>query len=405
MRAGPWLWACLTASLVGCGGNRAASAPLPVATWGQVEPSPRLQAHESAALDAINTRLRQRGFQPAGLEARLARTAAILNTWRTASQQRDACDVGAAMELAALEHAGAYERPPCGRCFWSRRTPPTVPADVWQGMAECLAGPGVPLVGFNTMQADGRLFVAMVGARRRVVLDPLPRVVAPGTTPVLSGMAPVDQQPWRVLAAPADRPALMLPLTLDANGAFKLNLPPPAAGQTLVASVVDVSGQTVTTVTLLAPHAGASTFPRPASGPLEALAELQRLKAGLQAIRTSRGLGLMEEHSVLAEAAQQDASSAQPASTWAALPLAQGTLQAATGAVTAVWADKRVANSAAEVLWLMERDAAAVWALTRPVPTAMGVGLAQVGQLTAVLVLLGSPQPGAFSLAEAPAAP
>lgn len=387
-----------SAALWGCGGSGASGVPPSASAYGQSAPAPRLLKHESQILDDLNARLQGRSVPRALLDARLGNAAAALNALRSGLVARDACDVGPGAVDAALQWAGVYERPVCQRCFWTRKSNVRVPEDVLQGLAECLAthaSAGQPLLGMHTGTQDGRAFVSMVAVRRSLVLDPVSRVAPPGQPVALSGVLPAEGGPFRLLAGASNRPVEVIRLEADARNVFRAQLAPPPQQGELVWGVVNGAGQELLRATLRgSTRAEEPVFARVQEGVGDGPeAQLAALRAAVVQLRQQAGLSPVRWSAALDGAAQQEANQARPVSAWAERPPESSTVEAAASVGAAVRVFKLYGAGHGEIASVLRHSPAHLYALTRPLDVAVGLGVAGVPRdggkagVAAVLIL------------------
>jgi hypothetical protein len=388
-----------------CGGTRGPPYPAQAPSYGQSAPSPRMQVHESRAWDDFNARLQSQGQQPALLDARLGAAAAALNDLRVQSLARDACDVGPGATEAALEWAGVYERPVCQRCFWTRKSKVRIPDDVLQGLAECVRSQpaGTALWGAHTRTESRRTFVSLLAVRRVASLDPVARF-GRGAPVELTGVLPAGT--FTLLTAPTQLPAVAATLVPDGRGVFRHSVPPPAAGKNVRVTLVDPTGAEVARLVLEGgtprAHGAFEGMLPPGDETLPTLH--QALRQSVTAVRTQAGLLPSRWSTVLDAAAQEEANQARPVAAWHTQPPAPATQTAAQSVGPAYRVFKVYGLGSADLARQLWGNPLVVHALTRPVDTSVGVGLALLPRdgaapMAVAVVVVTAEHPGALDLA------
>jgi hypothetical protein len=361
----------------------------------------------------LATLLEGRGLRSPVVDERLSRAARALNTWRASGVGHDSCDIPASVLEGALAWTGVQERPVCHRCFWSRRSPPAVPAEVVQGWGDCLAGSGTVLVGVATLEHDDRVFVSLVGARRDVVLAPVPRHVKPGELLQVRGNAPGWATLWAILA-PATGPVVEHGLQLGPDGAFSAALPVPASRGPLGVAWVGVAPDgTAREVARARLEVGpwptrdpGSAWPGEEPSDEDGRHQAAQLLGLVHATRKARGLPPADLSPALAAAAQDEANQADHLERWLREPVLVTSMAAAAAEGASLHVSKIVALDALDAWAQWATDPWTAWRLARPGTVRVGVGVKVVGtgpaRRVAAVMAVAAQREGAFLLGGPP---
>ena len=106
---------------------------------------------------------------------------------------------------------------------------------------------------------------------------------------------------------------------------------------------------------------------------------------------------------VLDSAAQEEANGAGASSSWPAQPMADARAAQVSEAGGSTRIFKRVGTGADDLAAQLEEDPRVLWALTRPVETRVGLGLAnldgsRIHPVVAAVLVVSTDAPGAFDL-------
>ncbi|MBI5496663.1 MAG: hypothetical protein HY904_16705 [Deltaproteobacteria bacterium] len=394
----------MTLWLAGCASSTPPYGPR-APLWGGAEPHPRVLPAERAALDQVAALLAPRGMGPPTLDARLTRAASALNHRRALDRTREACEVSPAVVEAALSWAGIYERPSCNRCWWSRKEAATVPPEALQGLADCAAGSGEILVGIATLLDEERTFVTVLAARRQVTLDPTPRAVGTNAALEVHAVVPPGGS-RRALVAWPGRPVDLVELTPVATGnLLKLALPALQSGKPGHVTILDIHGAEAARFHVdppglvmpgaFGPELHVSAQPAPMA--------LTNLRASVQQLRISRGGSTPQVSGVLEAVAQEEANQASAGRGWMSAPVSEPRARQAAEAAASVRVFKLWGPTAEDLGAQLDRNPVALWALTRAVPTLVGVGMAATGKdpahpMLAAVVVVGTTEPDGLAL-------
>ena len=397
----PWFVALATG--LGC-----ASSNTPVygprsAGFGYAEPLPRLSPRESDAMTALGPLLTRQGMPTAALDGRLMRAAQALNWLRSNDRSREACEVGDGAMEQALGWAGVHERPVCNRCLWSRKKNPEIPPEVLASLADCMVGPGEPLLGVATLADDDRTFVTLLGTRRQLVVDPVARTVPRDAPWVVGGLGPRDGRVLTALVALPGTPVVALNLPLAESGAFELQAPaahgPGAVRVSLLLAGIEAArlhmdGGGPATVT---------AFPQGKETVLDPLASLHALRATLDRARRDSGNQALKPSGALDAAAQEEVNLAAAGAGWMGAPLTEGRIRQLDDSARSWRAFRFMGPTPADVARQVQMDPQVLWALTRPLDTLVGVGWANLSKdvahpMGAAVIILGTAQPNGLDI-------
>jgi hypothetical protein len=368
-------------------------------------------ANEQDALDALTPLFAQKGMPAPVMDARLGRVAQALNTRRAQDQSREACEVSDAVVEQALTWAGVYERPACNRCFWTRKkTAAVVPQEILLSMADCLAGPGEPLLGVATYTTEERTFVTVTGARRQVVVDPVSRLPPLNTPFMVTGLAPREGGALLALLALPGAPVTATRVPLNGQGGFELQVPPMHGGGVVHISAINALDAEVARLHLdgRAPVV-ATAFPIPRENNVPPpWQSLNRLRSLVLRARTSRGLAAPMPAATLDSAAQDEANAASANASWPSQPLAEKRVTQVSEVGPSWRAFKFMGTGADDLAMQVESNPVILWALTRPVDTRVGLGFANLSTdrahpMAAAVLVITAGTPGALDvLTDAP---
>ncbi len=366
--------------------------------FGYAEPLPRLASHEQDAITALGPMLARKGLPNANVDGRLMRAAQALNWQRSNDRTREACDSGDGAVEQALSWAGVFERPVCSRCLWTRKKTPEVPEEILASLADCMAGPGEPLLGVATLADGDRTFVTVLGTRRQVLVDPVARNVPRDTPWVVTGIGPKDGRALLAVVALPNTPVVVVPLALGETGGFELQAPaahgPGAVRVSLLLADEEVArlhmdGGGPATVT---------AFPQGREAPQDPMVALAALRRSLDQLRQRSGNQPLKPSGSLDAVAQEEVNHAPGNAGWTRNVTAEARTRQLGEAVGSWRIFRRTGPTATDVTRQVEMDPLLLWSLTRPTDTFVGVGWATLSKdvahpMGAAVIILGVGQP------------
>jgi uncharacterized protein YkwD len=268
---------------------------VPTAAYG---PEPRLtpSALEARALELVSRRLAARGRAP-GPSGALALAARDL-AGRAAAGDPD--------PISRRRVRGALARALSHDVDVAAVLAVDEPEDVADAAVRALPRGAASHVGAGAIERDGKAWLVVLVADRKLTLDPFPRDVAPGARAVLAGsLLPQLERPRVFVARPSGE-------VVDAGGSagrsFRVPLEFPGAGRHVVQVVAEGAGGPEVAGLLTVSAGGGPLEPpqaAPRRDPLDPAAVEAAVLAALNATRRSRGLAPLQAAPRIAETARR----------------------------------------------------------------------------------------------------